>query len=83
MAFCFLILTISGEFRYMTTDWEEEDDSFDETETDVLGSTSLRVNHTQHLSTEWYTGAAFYYRPDNLSDEYKDIYGGVRVNYVF
>ena len=79
----FLILTISGEFRYMTTDWEEEDDSFDETETDVLGSTSLRVNHTQHLSTEWYTGAAFYYRPDNLSDEYKDIYGGVRVNYVF
>ena len=79
----FLILTISGEFRYMKTDWEEEGDSVDETETDVLGSTSLRVNHTKRLSTEWYTGAALYYRPDNLSDEYKDIYGGVRVNYVF
>ncbi|MBR5411652.1 MAG: right-handed parallel beta-helix repeat-containing protein [Fibrobacter sp.] len=79
----FLILTISGEFRYMTTNWEENDKDFDETETDVLGSTSLRVNHTQHLSTEWYTGTALYYRPDNLTDEYKDIYGGVRVNYVF
>ena len=79
----FLILTISGEFRYMTTDWEENNENLDETETDVLGSTSLRVNHTKRLSTEWYTGAALYYRPDNISDEYKDIYGGVRVNYVF
>ena len=79
----FLILTIFGEFRYMTTDWEEEDNRFDETETDVLGSASLRVNHTKRLSTEWYTGAALFYRPDNISDEYKDIYGGVRVNYAF
>ena len=79
----FLILTISGELRYMTTDWEENEENLDETETDVLGSTSLRINHTNHLSTEWYTGAALYYRPDNVSDEYKDIYGGIRVNYVF
>ncbi len=50
---------------------------------DVLGSVNLRVNHSKHLSTDWYTGTAFYYRPDNLSDEYKDLYGGVRVNYVF
>ena len=67
----------------MKTDWEEDGENIDETETDVLGSASLRVNHTKRLSTEWYTGAALYYRPDNISDEYKDIYGGVRVNYVF
>ena len=79
----FLILGLSGEFRYMKTDWEEDGENIDETETDVLGSASLRVNHTKRLSTEWYTGAALYYRPDNISDEYKDIYGGVRVNYVF
>ena len=79
----FLILGLTGEFRYMKADWEENGGTVDETETDVLGSASLRVNHTHHLSTEWYTGAAIYYRPDNISDEYKDIYGGVRVNYAF
>jgi hypothetical protein len=79
----FLIVGISGEFRYETTEWEENDRSKDETETDVLGSLNLRLNHTKHLSTEWYGGTALYFRPDNLSDEYKDIYGGVRVNYVF
>ena len=50
---------------------------------DVLGNINLRVNHTKRLSSEWYTGAAYYHRPDNLSDEYKDIYAGIRVNYVF
>jgi hypothetical protein len=78
-----LVLGLSGEFRYLTIDWEEDGVSEDETETDVLGNVNLRVNHTKRLSTEWYTGAALYYRPDNMSDEYKDIYGGVRVNYVF
>ena len=79
----FLVLGISGEFRYLTIDWEEDGFSEDETETDVLGNVNLRVNHTKRLSTDWYTGTALYYRPDNLSDEYKDIYAGIRVNYVF
>lgn len=79
----FLVLGISGEFRYLTTNWEENGVSEDETEMDVLGNLNLRVNHTKRLSTDWYTGSALYYRPDNLSDEYKDIYGGVRVNYLF
>ena len=79
----FLILGISAEFRYLNTDWEENGKSEDETEMDVLGNINLRVNHTKRLSSEWYTGAAYYHRPDNLSDEYKDIYGGVRVNYLF
>ncbi|MBR4681087.1 MAG: right-handed parallel beta-helix repeat-containing protein [Fibrobacter sp.] len=79
----FLVLGLSGELRYMTIDWEEDGISEDETETDVLGNVNLRVNHTKRLSTDWYTGTALYYRPDNLSDEYKDIYAGIRVNYVF
>jgi hypothetical protein len=79
----FLVLGLSGELRYMTIDWEEDGVSEDETETDVLGNVNLRVNHTKRLSTDWYTGTALYYRPDNLSDEYKDIYAGIRVNYVF
>lgn len=79
----FLVLGLSGELRYMTIDWEEDGISEDETETDVLGNVNLRVNHSKRLSTDWYTGTALYYRPDNLSDEYKDIYAGIRVNYVF
>ena len=79
----FLILGLSGEFRHMDIEWENNGTDVDESETDVLGSVSLRVNHTKRLSTEWYTGAAFFYRPDNISDEYKDVYGGIRVNYVF
>ncbi|MCQ2105496.1 MAG: right-handed parallel beta-helix repeat-containing protein [Fibrobacter sp.] len=77
------ILGVNGEFRYLTTNWDEEDENIEESEMDILGSVNLRVNHTKHLYSEWYTGASMYYRPDNLSDEYKDIYGGVRVNYVF
>lgn len=79
----FLILGISGEFRYLTVDWEEEDVSMDESETDILGSTNLRVNHTKRLYSEWYVGSALYFRPDNESSEYTDIFGGVRVNYQF
>lgn len=79
----FLILGVSGEFRYLTVDWEEEDESMDESETDILGGLNLRVNHTKRLYSEWYTGTALYFRPDNESSEYTDIYGGVRVNYQF
>ena len=40
----FLIWGISGEFRYLTVDWEEENVSMDESETDILASTNLRVS---------------------------------------
>jgi hypothetical protein len=79
----FLIAGLSGEFRYMVTDWNEEDIDFNETEIDVLGTFNLTVNHTRRLSSDWYVGSALYYRPDDLSEEYKDILGGIRVNYAF
>ena len=44
---------------------------------------NLRVNHNKRFYTEWYTGAALYYRPDNLSNEYKDVYVGVNAHFVF
>lgn len=79
----FLTLGANGEFRYLNTSWSDGDEDIDETEMDVLFGLNLKVHHTKHLSSEWNTGAAMYYRPDNLSDEYKDIYFGVNVNYVF
>ncbi len=79
----FLVLNLGGEFRYMTTDWEEGDEEFDESETDLLGNVSLRVNHTKRFYSVWNFGAAGYYRPDDLSSEYRDIFGGVQLNYIF
>lgn len=79
----FFVLGVNAGFRYMTTDWEEEDESYDETETDILGGMNLRVNHNKRFYTEWYTGTAIYFRPDNLSNEYNDIYLGVNAHFVF
>ena len=79
----FLIAGINGQFRYMLTEWKESDKDFDESEMDVLGKLNLRFNHTKHFYTDWYAGMAFYYRPDYLANEYKDIYGGINLNYVF
>ena len=79
----FFVLGVNAGFRYMTTSWEEEDESYDETETDILGSVNLRVNHNKRFYTEWYTGTAIYFRPDNLSNEYNDIYLGVNAHFVF
>ena len=79
----FLILGADAQFRYLTTSWDNGDDSEEETEMDVIGNLNLRVNHTKRFYSEWYTGAALYYRPDSRSNEYKDIFGGIRLNYVF
>ena len=79
----FLIVDLTGQFRYLTSSWEEDSEDIDEKEYDVLGQASLTVNHTKRLSSQWYVGTAMYYRPDDLSEEYKDVYGGIKVNYAF
>ena len=79
----FMILSLNGQFRYMLTEWTESNKDFDEEEMDVLGKLNLRFNHSKHLYSDWYVGSAIYYRPDYLSNEYKDIYGGINLNYVF
>lgn len=78
-----LVPGISGSLRYLTIDWEDNGEKIDETEIDAIINANLRINHTKHLNTEWYMGGALYSRPDNKSDEYKDFFGGIRVNYVF
>ena len=79
----FLVFGINGEFRYMATTWEENRKDESEKETDFIGSTSLRINHSKHFYSEWVFGAGIFYRPDNLSNEYKDVYGGLNLNYTF
>ena len=79
----FFVLTVNASFRYMNTDWEEDGESFDETEVDVLSNANLRVNHNKKFYTEWFIGNALYLRPDNPSNEYNDFYVGVNAHYVF
>ncbi|MCF0215533.1 MAG: hypothetical protein HUK21_03560 [Fibrobacteraceae bacterium] len=79
----FLIVGVNGEFRYMLSEWKENDKNVTEEETDILGSLNVRINHNKHFYSEWFAGTAIFLRPDNLSNEYKDIYGGVNLNYVF
>jgi len=79
----FLVLGFNGEFRYMATTWEEGNKDANEKETDFIGNTSLRINHSKHFYSEWVFGAGIFYRPDYLSNEYKDIYGGLNLSYTF
>ena len=44
---------------------------------------NVRVNHNKKFYTEWFVGSAVYFRPDNKSNEYSDIYMGVNAHYVF
>jgi hypothetical protein len=67
----------------MTTNWEENDKDIEETEMDILSNVNLRVNHNKKFYTEWFVGTAVYFRPDNKSNEYSDIYMGVNAHYVF
>lgn len=79
----FLVFGINGEFRYMATTWEENKKEANERETDFIGSASLRINHSEHFYSEWIVGTGIFYRPDNLSNEYKDVYGGLNLSYTF
>lgn len=79
----FLVLSADAQFRYLSTSWDEGENEESESEMDLIANLNLRVNHTKAFYSEWYTGAGLYYRPDNRSNEYKDIFGGVRLNYVF
>ena len=79
----FFVLGVNLGFRYMTTDWEEEGKDYSETETDIVANANFRVNHTKKFYTEWIAGTALYFRPENLSNEYTDIYFGVNAHYVF
>lgn len=79
----FFILGLDGEFRYMISNWDTDGAQTSEKESDIIGNMRFKFNHTKRLFSEWVLGAGIYYRPDNLSNEYKDVYGGVNLGYAF
>lgn len=79
----FLLMDLSGTFRFMETTWNDNGTDQSETETDYIGAINLRVNHTKHFYSEWGGGISVYSRPDDLSSEYTDIFCGASASYIF
>ena len=79
----FLELTLSGSLRHENLDYTDEGEEYSEKEIDVDGSVMFRVYFTKTFFTDWTFGAVYDYRPDNRSDEYKDFYGILSLNYAF
>lgn len=79
----FFIFSLSGDFIYTITTWNEQGIDYKEKELDLLGETHLRINHSKQFYSEYFFVAGFHYRPENLSNEYKDISGGINLNYTF
>ena len=62
---------------------KDNGENVDEMEMDLDVSAGLKFQMTEKLSTEFTAGAFFNYRPDNASEDYRDIYGLISVNYDF
>ena len=79
----FLELTLSGSLRREFLEYTDEGEDYSEEEMDVDGSVMFRVYFTKTFFTDWTFGAVYDYRPDSRSDEYKDFYGILSLNYAF
>lgn len=77
------LLSLNGDMCYTITTWSEQSEDMKEKDLDLLGNILFHVNHSSHLYSEYFIGAGFYHRPENLSNEYKDFYGGINLNYTF
>ena len=79
----FLDLLLQGNIRQNFMSREEEGKTIDEMEMDLDVSLGLKFQLTERLGTEWTVGAFFNNRPDNKSEDYRDIYGMASVTYDF
>lgn len=79
----FLELTLAGSLRSELLEYTDEGEDCSEKEMDVDGSVMFRVYFTKTFFTDWTLGAVYDYRPDSRSDEYKDFYGILSLNYAF
>ena len=79
----FLDLLLYAGVRQNFMSRDEEGESVEEMELDMDFSLGLKFQLTERLSTEWTAGAFFNKRPDNKSEDYRDIYGMASVTYDF
>ena len=79
----FIDLMLNGSIRQNFMSRQEEGKSVEEMELDLDLSAGLRFQLTERLTNEWIFGAFFNHRPDNRSQDYRDIYGSISVNLDF
>ena len=79
----FLDLLLHADVRQNFMSRKEEGKTVDEMEMDLDLSMGLKFQLTERLSMEWTFGTFFSYRPDNESQDYRDIYGMASFNYDF
>ena len=79
----FLNLMLHGNIRQNFMSRKEDGKKIDEMEMDLDFSTGLKFQFTEKLGTEFNVGAFFNYRPDNASEDYRDIYGMISMSYDF
>lgn len=79
----FTTLFLEGSFREEIFRRSEENDALRELEIDAEGQITLRIHHSKALYSDWTLGTAYYYRPDNRSNEYKDFLGSASLHYEF
>jgi hypothetical protein len=79
----FLDLLLHADVRQNFMSRKEEGKTVDEMEMDLDLSMGLKFQLTERLSMEWTFGTFFSYRPDNESQDYRDIYGTASFNYDF
>ena len=79
----FLDLLLHGNLRQNFLTRKEEGKTIEEMEMDLDLSAGLKFQFTERLGTEFTFGTFLNYRPDNESEDYRDIYGSVSVNYDF
>jgi hypothetical protein len=79
------LVRMLGDFRWMGAHWTERESQSRESESewDVIGELSLRINHTEHFYTEYTVRGEDYRRPDYLENQYRDLYTGLSVYYGF
>ena len=79
----FIDLMLNGSIRQNFMSRQEEGKLVEEMELDLDLSAGLRFQLTERLSNEWIFGAFFNHRPDDKSQDYRDIYGSMSVNLDF
>jgi hypothetical protein len=79
----FLDLLLHGNVRQNFMSRKEDGKTVDEMEMDLDVSTGLKFQFTEKLGMECAFGAFFNYRPDNASEDYRDLYGMISMNYDF
>ena len=79
----FLDLLLHGGIRQNFMSRDEEGKNVDEMEMDLDISAGVKIQISERLCTELTVGTFLNYRPDNASEDYRDIYGMASLNYEF